>query len=244
MHPPLVSCIIPALNGEAFVGSALDSVLGQTYPALEVIVVDDGSRDGTADLVAAYGRGVRYLWQENAGPAAACNHGVRRSRGRFLAFLEQDDLWNSRKLELQMQVLEERPIDYCVTLIENFLEDPSGPPGSYRIPASRTGPLPGYVTQTLLARRSAFRRVGSFDTERRFSHATDWFLRARARGLRGELIPQVLVRRRIHGANVSLRRAEASRDEYLHLIKRSLDDRRDHPSESSAQRGDWVRKKA
>ncbi|MGH7570391.1 MAG: dTDP-4-dehydrorhamnose reductase, partial [Gemmatimonadota bacterium] len=226
MDRPLVSCIIPAFNGAAFLGPALDSIRGQTYPTLEIIVVDDGSSDGTADLVSKYGHGVRYVWQENAGPAAACNHGMRRSRGRFFAFLEQDDLWHPRKVELQMQALEGTPIDYCVTMIENFLEDA---PAAHetRLPATRTGPLPGYVTQTLLAPRSTFRRVGPFDTERRFSHGTEWFLRARARGLRGELIHEVLVRRRIHGANVSLRRADASRDEYLHLLKRSLDGRSD-----------------
>lgn len=226
MTPPLVSCIVPTFNGELFLGSALDSIFGQTYPALEVLVVDDGSRDGTAGLVAAYGRGVRYLSQPNAGPAAACNHGLRKCRGGFVAFLEQDDLWHPRKLEIQMQALRERSTDYCVTLIENFVEDDSGSSGMHGIHTSRAGPLPGYVTQTLLARHSAFRRVGRFDTSKRFSHGTEWFLRARARGLRGELVPEVLVRRRIHGANVSLRRVKASHDEYLHLVKRSLDDRR------------------
>jgi glycosyltransferase involved in cell wall biosynthesis len=116
----------------------------------------------------------------NAGPAAACNHILRKSRGGFLAFLEQDDLWHPRKLEIQMQALGEASIDYCVTLIENFLEDDSGSPGTQEIPASRAGPLPGYVTQTLLARRSAFRRAGTFDTSQRFSHGTEWFLSARA----------------------------------------------------------------
>lgn len=226
MPSPLVSCIIPTFNGEDYLGSALDSIFAQTYPNLEVLVVDDGSTDGTADLIADYGHDVRYLWQPNTGPAAACNRGLRQSRGRFLAFLEQDDLWHPGKLEIQMRALEDPALDYCVTLLENFLETTSGFPATYRLHASRSGPLPGYVTQTLLVRRDAFRRGGTFDTERRFSHGTEWFLRARARGLLGELIPQVLVRRRIHGGNLSLRRAEDSRDEYLHLLKRSLDDRR------------------
>lgn len=224
METPLVSCIIPAFNGEAFLGSALDSVLGQTYPAIEVLVVDDGSTDGTADLLARYGKDVRYVWQDNAGPAAACNHGLRRGRGAFFAFLEQDDLWQPMKVEIQMRALEKPQVDYCVTMIENFLED-SLSPGAGAIPAARSGPLPGYVTQTLLARRSAFQRAGLFDTRWRFCHATEWFLRARRQGLRGELIPDVLVRRRIHRSNVSLRRPEASRDEYLEMIKRCLDNR-------------------
>lgn len=224
METPLVSCIVPAFNGEAFLGSALDSVLGQTYPAIEVLVVDDGSTDGTADLVARYGKDVRYVWQDNAGPAAACNHGLRQGRGAFCAFLEQDDLWQPMKVEIQMRALEEPQVDYCVTMIENFLED-SLSPGTRAIPAARSGPLPGYVTQTLLARRSAFQRAGLFDARWRFCHATEWFLRARREGLRGELIPDVLVRRRIHRSNVSLRRPEASRDEYLEMIKRCLDNR-------------------
>jgi dTDP-4-dehydrorhamnose reductase len=254
MPPPLVSCIVPTFDGEEFLGSALDSIFAQTYPNLEVLVVDDGSTDGTADLVASYGRDVRYLRQPNAGPAAACNHGLGQSRGGFLAFLEQDDLWHPEKLEIQMKALEDRALDYCVTLIENFLEAASGSPATHRIPASRSGPLPGYVTQTLLVRLAAIRRAGAFDTHRRFSHGTEWFLRARARGLVGELIPQVLVRRRIHGANLSLLRADASRDEYLHLLKRSVDDRRggcpdpgdpDHEvgGENLARQGDTSRRR-
>jgi len=94
-----VSVIIPVYNGERFVGEAIESVLAQTYAPLEIIVVDDGSTDGTAKVVHRYCNMVRYVYQDNAGAAAARNHGVAISRGEYLAFLDADDLWDRKYLE-------------------------------------------------------------------------------------------------------------------------------------------------
>lgn len=101
---PLVSVVIPTFNQPSMLCEAVDSVLAQTYPQFEIVVVDDGSAPETRrrmDPYVAAGR-LRYLWQENRRQAAARNAGIRASRGELIAFLDHDDLWHPRKLELQV----------------------------------------------------------------------------------------------------------------------------------------------
>lgn len=97
-----VSVIIPTYNYARYLGEAIDSALGQTLAPLEVIVVDDGSTDDTPELLAAYGDRIRVLRQKNAGVAVARNSGIAAARGEYVAFLDADDTWLPRKLELQM----------------------------------------------------------------------------------------------------------------------------------------------
>ena len=105
---PAASVVIPAYNAERFIGEAINSVLGQTYRDFEVIVVDDGSTDKTAEVVKAYEE-VRYLYKENGGTASARNRGIEASRGRYVAFLDADNLWEPAKLEAQMALFEHQP---------------------------------------------------------------------------------------------------------------------------------------
>jgi glycosyltransferase involved in cell wall biosynthesis len=107
--PGLVSVIIPTYNRAYIVGKAIDSVLRQTYANVEVVVVDDGSTDGTADLLRRYDHRVRYLAQKNAGVSAARNTGLRAARGEFIALLDSDDEWLPWKVELQVRFLRAFP---------------------------------------------------------------------------------------------------------------------------------------
>jgi glycosyltransferase involved in cell wall biosynthesis len=108
-EPGLVSVVIPTYNRAHLIGAAIDSVLAQSYKSVEIIIVDDGSRDNTRDIVAAYGHPVRYVHQENGGVAAARNTGFRHARGEFVALLDSDDEWRPWKLEAQVRVLERFP---------------------------------------------------------------------------------------------------------------------------------------
>ena len=98
---PRVSCIIAVHNGEAYLHEAIDSLLAQEYAQVEIIVVNDGSTDGTADVIGRYGDRVRRFRQENAGVSAARNRGVAMSTGQLLCFLDADDRLDPRKLTMQ-----------------------------------------------------------------------------------------------------------------------------------------------
>jgi glycosyltransferase involved in cell wall biosynthesis len=227
MESSLISCIVPVFNGEKYLAEALDSIFAQTYPRLEVIVVDDGSTDRTATVIAAFGDRVRSLWQNNQGPAAARNRGLHAARGEFIAFLDADDLWHPEKLQRQMQRFQDRPeLDYCVTYMQNFwipeLKDEAAKYRNHRI----TQRVPGYVTQTLMARLALFDVLGPFNPALGYGDGTEWFLRARERGAVVEVMPEVLVYRRLHPSNLSRLHAAESREEFLRILKCSLDSRR------------------
>ncbi len=108
-HLPLVSVIVPTHDRRDFLREALRSVEGQSYPHLEIIVVDDGSTDGTREMIRHEFPAVRYIFQENRGPSAARNAGIRQARGEWLSFLDSDDLWKRRKLERQVRFLLTHP---------------------------------------------------------------------------------------------------------------------------------------
>ena len=227
MKTPLISCIVPVFNGERYLGETLDSILEQTYRTTEIIVADDGSTDGTAQVVASYGNKVRYLKQDNAGASAARNLGLSAARGVFVAFLDADDLWHPQKLAHQMACFDGRPeLDLCITFQQNFwIPELALEAERYR-DHNLSKPAPGYNSGTLLARNSVFETVGPFNPVLRHADKTEWFLRAFEKGIVIQLLPDILVYRRFHQANCSRTLGAESRDEYLNLLKASLDQHR------------------
>lgn len=224
---PLISCVVPVYDGERFLAAGLESVLAQTVPVDEVIVVDDGSTDGTPEVARSFGDRVIYVRQDNAGPAAARNTGVARARGAFISFLDADDLWEAEKIERQLARFEARPeLGYSVTLVENFWEDEVAEERDRMADHARAKPIPGYVTLTLLTRREWMERTGGFDASLGHGDAADWFQRADAAGAVGELLDEVLARRRLHRDNRSRTMAGESRDEFFAMLKRRIDRRR------------------
>jgi len=232
MEKALISCIVPVFNCERYLGEALDSILAQTYRPIEIIVIDDGSTDGTGDVAARYRDQIRYVRQCNSGAPTARNLGLCLATGEFVAFLDADDLWHPEKLARQKARFEARPeLDYCVTHLQRFwiseLEAEKNSFQNHRFAEV----LPGYVTQTLLARRRLFDLVGNFDTSRRVGDPMDWFLRAGEQGATMELLPDLLVYTRMHESNLSVepgtrRMTPDMQDAILHVIKASLDRRR------------------
>jgi glycosyltransferase involved in cell wall biosynthesis len=130
---PLVSVIIPSFNSRLYIGDAIRSVLDQDYPKLEVIVVDDGSTDGTPDEARRFGERVLVLEQANAGPAAARNLGVAVAKGELIAFIDADDIWVPGKLTAQVEYLGDHP--EVGVVFGRFLRWCARPDGSF-------GPLP------------------------------------------------------------------------------------------------------
>jgi len=225
--PAVISCIVPVYNGERYLAEAIDSILGQSYRPLEVIVVDDGSTDGSGEVVARYGDRVRCVRQENAGVAAAFNQGLRLATGELIAFLAADDLWLPDKLALQAELFAgDETLDACVTLIQNFWVPELAEEQARLAETPIARPMPGYTTVTLLARRRAFDLAGEFDASLQHGHDLAWFLRAAERGAVITLLPRVLVRRRLHATNRSRGLASQSRSAFLQVIKASLDRRR------------------
>jgi len=205
MKHDLISCIVPVFNGERYLGETLDSILAQTYQPLELIVVDDGSTDGTATVAASYGKRIRYLWQTNAGEAVARNQGLSAAQGEFIAFLDADDLWHPEKLARQMARLQERPeLDLSFTRHQNFWMPELAEEAKLYQKQWLAQPLSAYFLSTLLTRRAVFTKFGNFNTnDHPASASMVWFLRAAERGAVIEILPEVLTSRRLHSANLS-----------------------------------------
>jgi glycosyltransferase involved in cell wall biosynthesis len=221
-----ITCIVPVYNGERFLAEALTSVLDQGHPDLEVLVVNDGSTDGTLDVLAGFEDRVRVLHQEHLGCAAARNLGLREARGELIAFQDADDLWMPGKMERQEARFETRPeLELCVGVVQNFWMEEVATEGHAYAGHRFSEPIPGFLLSALVARRSLFHRVGEFDTDLWRGSDTDWFLRAREAGAVEEALPHLLAKRRLHLGNLT-RGDLASRDSLLLSMKKSLDRRR------------------
>lgn len=164
-----VSVIIPTHNRADFLAQAIDSVLAQTYGNFELIVVDDGSTDGTQALLASYGKALISLRQENRGPAAARNAGIRSARHSLLAFLDSDDQFTRNKLALQVAAMEEQPGLLISHTQETWFRN-----GQYLNQKKRHSKESGDIfvrslelcvvgMSTVMARRELFDLVGLFD---------------------------------------------------------------------------------
>ena len=221
----LVSVIIPVYNGERYLAEAVRSVLAQRYDPMEVIVVDDGSTDGTAAVARRFDLPVRRHFQSNSGAGAARNSGVQLSQGEILAFLDADDLWLPDKLALQMAALQ---ADSSLDMVFGHMQQFHSPELSAERKAKLAGDretMPGYHCGTLLIKRDSFLRVGPFSTERRVGEFIDWYARAMELELRHLMLPDVVTRRRLHDANMGIRERD-SRSDYVRILKVSLDRRR------------------
>jgi glycosyltransferase involved in cell wall biosynthesis len=217
---------MPVHNGERYLAETLDSIVAQSHRPVEIVVVDDGSSDGTPAVLAAYGHPIVVVRQENAGTVVARNAGLARARGEYIGFLDADDLWHPDKLALQLGAFAARPgLQVSFTFIQNFWSE-DVPETARGADPTQGRPVPGYVCPTMLARREAFDRVGPFDSSVRHTSEMRWILAAAELGVAMDVLGTVTVRRRLHAGNQSIRRGGRVLDEYLHLLKASLDRRR------------------
>jgi glycosyltransferase involved in cell wall biosynthesis len=222
-----VSCVVRVFNNERYVREALESVLAQTRPPEEIVVVDDGSTDGTPAILASYGDRFRVVSQPNAGAVTARNVGLRATRGDLLAYIDGDDLWHPEKLAHQVTRFQARAdLDLCLGHTQNFWIPELRHEAERFRNHRRAQPLPAFFVGAALVRRRLFEAVGEFNTGYGFAYDTEWFLRVLDSGATVEFVPEVLAYRRLHDANFSRSHASLGRAEYLDLVKATLDRRR------------------
>lgn len=209
-HVLKVSVIIPTYNYARFVGQAIENALGQTLPPTEVIVVDDGSTDDTAIVLASFGDRIRVVWQQNRGVAAARNAGAALATGGLLAFLDADDLWLPRKLERQVARFQAAPdlglvhcgmeeIDADGVALGQRLDGLEGRISTEML-LFRRGTVLGGGSGAVVA-RLVFEAIGGFDEQ--LSTSADWDLYYRIAAVSEVgFVPEILLRYRIHGANM------------------------------------------
>jgi glycosyltransferase involved in cell wall biosynthesis len=225
---PLISVIIPVYNAERFLSEAIDSVQKQSYSPLEIIVIDS-SEDNSATIAKSY-QNVKYYFQEKCGLPAALNEGVRIASGDFFAFLDADDIWQQHKLEVQMETLRKDPsLDAVFGHHRQFLsmEDSRVKEDQQILPAPFKG--------AMLIRRESFFRVGLFDTSLTLGDFIDWYKRATENNLSFLMLPDVLLKRRIHNDNLSVRDRHAEQD-YVKIMKAALDRARKKQADEKSSR--------
>jgi glycosyltransferase involved in cell wall biosynthesis len=218
---PLVSVVVPTLDAARYVGEALDCIAAQTYDAWEVVLVDGGSTDATLEVALGYPR-VRALRQRGSGLAGAWNEGIEAARGDLIAFLDSDDLWEPRKLALQVAALEADEDVDCVISLARFVLEPGFPvPPGFR-PELLDAVRPAQLPSALLARRSVFERIGVFETGWAIAADVDWFARLKDARLRMEVVPELLVHKRMHDANLSTLGGPTVNRELLEVLRASV----------------------
>jgi glycosyltransferase involved in cell wall biosynthesis len=221
----LVSVIVPTYNCESYLAQAIESVLSQTYESVEIIVVDDGSTDSSAEIAKNFGLSVNYSYQTNSGSAAARNRGIELAQGFYFAFLDADDIWVENKLTLQIDALTENPeLDIVFGQVKQFHSPELDDSIRARIHCP-TELMPGLIPSTVVVKRDSFFLVGLFRTDLKIAEFVDWYARATELGVRTRILPDLVVNRRLHKNNIGIHDREYRAD-YARVLKASLDRRR------------------
>lgn len=226
MKRPTISVIIPVYNAECYLGEAIESVLVQSMSPTEILVIDDGSSDDSLAIAQRYGSFVHCYSQAHAGPGAARNLGVSVAQGEFLAFLDADDLWLPNKLACQVAYLyEHTALAMVFGQVEQFIS-PELSPEQQPILPPRTM-MAGVHVGAMLIHRASFDKVGPFATTWTIGEFIEWYSRAETAGLQAAILPQVVMRRRLHTTNLT-RCTQDRRSDYLKILKIHLDEKRRH----------------
>ncbi|MEQ8719078.1 MAG: glycosyltransferase family A protein [Acidimicrobiales bacterium] len=210
MNAPIdhaVSVVIPTYSGARHIAATIDSIAAQPHVTLQIIVVDDASPDGSADIVRemkAGGTPVELVSHtENRGVAAARNTGLAAARHDLIAFCDHDDLWAPDKLALQIAALEQTGCDLVLGHVEHFVEPGIEVPAWFQ---QRWGESahPAWFLSAALVRRRVFERVGTFDaTKRNGGDDVDWFARVKMADVEIVVLDEVVLHRRVHDQNLS-----------------------------------------
>jgi len=198
-NTPLISVVIPVYNGENFIRDAIQSVLDQNYPNLEILVIDDGSKDQTRTIVDDYSGQVTYIHQLNQGPGAARNTGLKMAKAEIIGFLDADDLWTPSHLEtLKDRLVLDSSID--VVLGHTQSQELAGTSGS---PEKLLKPHVLPVFGCGLFKKQVFEKVGLIDTTLHYSEDQDWFIRAKEAKASMVILKDTVLIRRLHNNNMT-----------------------------------------
>jgi glycosyltransferase involved in cell wall biosynthesis len=218
----LISVIIVVHNGAAFIADAIENVMQQQYSNLEIIVIDDGSSDQTAEIVKMTGLNIVYVYQNQQGVASARNLGIEHAKGKYVAFLDADDLWSEDKLNTQISILNDNPT------IGGTLGFTHKTPMSKSLEQiKQNAQNDNYFALNLgaaLFKLTVIKQVGLFDTEFNSGEDIDWFFRAREKNIQLIIHKQIVHYFRIHGKNISNDQKMVN-SELLKVHKKSIDRR-------------------
>lgn len=218
-----LSIVITAFNEERYLEEAISSVLSQAGDDVEVVVVDDGSTDATAEIAARHQR-IKVISQPNQGHGAALNTGIANTSGSLLAFLDGDDFWEPGTLSRRRERFRDPTLEMTQGMVIEFVSPELADSGT-QFERVDGNPVPGPLAGSTMVRRTALTRVGAFDTELELGAFLDWMARSREANLATRMVDEVVLHRRIHDQNVTQRMAHRKTD-YVHLLKRALDRRR------------------
>ena len=218
-----VSVLIPTYNRARFLPDAIRSVLEQTFQDFELIVVDDGSTDGTEELVRRFPR-ARYVRQEHAGISAARNRALVEAKGRLVAWLDSDDMWHREKLEKQVAYLDAHPecrLVFC--RVHYFLDDGLEAVPGYADTASRFNDCRiNTDLKSACIDMELYRRIGGYSLDHQVGEDTEWVIRTAAASVDvGHCLPEALYRYRIHTGQITFGRKTKSRD-YFAMIAAAI----------------------
>jgi glycosyltransferase involved in cell wall biosynthesis len=201
MPTPLVTVIVASYNGERFLRETLESLFAQDFASFEVVFVDDGSGDRTAEIANSFP--LRYIHQPNKGLPAARNTGLAEAKGDLIAFLDDDDLLPPNKLRIQSSYLLDHPTTGCVLGRQEWIFEEG-----IEMPVLKRDPIygePGGIQLvTAMIRRHVLEEVGGFDPSYRYAEDRDLFIRLREHGVEIAVLPEVVLHKRLHGANMTM----------------------------------------
>jgi glycosyltransferase involved in cell wall biosynthesis len=221
-----VSVVLATYNAEAYLAEAIDSLLHQSRLPDEIIVVDDGSDDGTRSVLDRYSGRILHVSQSHLGQTVALNRGISIASGELLGFHDADDLWCEKKLEHQLKMLESREeIDAIFGHVRQFVS-PEVRFNRQVVPAPGHDVIPGGSKIAMLIRRATFDHIGHFDETFKIASFIEWRGRANRMGLRSVMLDEIVAMRRLHLANGGRTNRKAQDEETLLALKRLVDARR------------------
>ena len=221
-----ISVVIPVHNYGQFLGEAIESVLEQTIPVFELIVVNDGSTDNSSKVANSYDK-VILLEQKHAGVSSARNAGANIASGDYIAFLDADDIWLPEKIEKQICFLQENPkVGAVYGQIQQYFSQELGEAerASYATPPNFQD---GLTASSVLTSKSVYDQVGGFNETLRCGEFIDWHARLVHQGFQWRVIPEIVTKRRIHKNN-TFQRDPSIKQDFLKVIKASIDRRREN----------------